>query len=79
MADKILISTLFLSLTYSSLIPRNIVKSYLIFCFSHFDSLSVPLTALIIARDIGLIGAGFYVRFVSLTPPVSICYSISVS
>lgn len=50
MADKILISTLFLSLTYSSLIP-------------------LPLTALIIARDIGLIGAGFYVRFVSLTPP----------
>jgi len=50
LADKILITTLFISLTYTSLIP-------------------LPLTALIIARDCGLISAGFYVRYASLTPP----------
>jgi len=50
LADKLLIATLFLSLTYSGLIP-------------------IPLTALIVARDCGLIGAGFYVRYASLPPP----------
>lgn len=53
MADKILISTLFITLTYTNLIP-------------------VPLTALIIARDCGLLCAGFYVRYASLAPPKTI-------
>ncbi|XP_034619993.1 cardiolipin synthase (CMP-forming) [Trachemys scripta elegans] len=50
LADKILISVLYVSLTCASLIP-------------------VPLTTLIILRDIVLIGAVFYVRYKTLSPP----------
>ncbi|CAH2255319.1 cardiolipin synthase (CMP-forming) [Pelobates cultripes] len=50
LADKILISVLYVCLTYASLIP-------------------VPLTVMIILRDIALIAAVFYVRFKTLTPP----------
>ncbi|XP_071453887.1 probable cardiolipin synthase (CMP-forming) isoform X2 [Hetaerina americana] len=50
MADKVLVGTLFLALTYTGLIP-------------------VPLTALIIARDMLLLSAGFYIRYLSLPPP----------
>lgn len=52
-ADKILIATLFVTLTVNGLIP-------------------VPLTSLIILRDICLMGAGFYIRYVSLPPPKTI-------
>ncbi|XP_038251163.1 LOW QUALITY PROTEIN: cardiolipin synthase (CMP-forming) [Dermochelys coriacea] len=50
LADKILISVLYVSLTWASLIP-------------------VPLTTLIILRDIVLIAAVFYVRYKTLSPP----------
>ncbi|XP_046401889.1 probable cardiolipin synthase (CMP-forming) [Ischnura elegans] len=50
MADKVLVGTLFLTLTYSGLIP-------------------VSLTALIILRDLLLLSAGFYIRYLSLPPP----------
>ncbi|KAG8228614.1 hypothetical protein J437_LFUL009319 [Ladona fulva] len=50
MADKVLVGTLFVTLTYSSLIP-------------------VSLTGLIIARDLLLMAAGFYIRYLSLPPP----------
>ncbi|KAM9154710.1 cardiolipin synthase (CMP-forming) [Pangshura tecta] len=50
LADKILISVLYISLSCASLIP-------------------VPLTALIILRDIVLIAAVFYVRYKTLSPP----------
>ncbi|CAJ0963328.1 unnamed protein product [Ranitomeya imitator] len=50
LADKILISVLYVCLTYANLIP-------------------VPLTAMIILRDIALIGAVFYVRYKTLPPP----------
>lgn len=53
MADKVLIATLFVSLTYADLIP-------------------IPLTALIIARDVALVAAGFVIRYKSLPPPVSL-------
>ncbi|KFM80215.1 putative cardiolipin synthase, partial [Stegodyphus mimosarum] len=49
-ADKLLIATLFVTLTANGLIP-------------------VPLTSLIILRDACLMGAGFYIRYVSLPPP----------
>lgn len=52
MADKVLIATLFLSLTYAGLIP-------------------VPLTSIIIGRDVLLVVAGFVIRYQSLPPPVS--------
>lgn len=52
-ADKILIATLFVTLTVNGLIP-------------------VPLTSLIISRDICLMGAGFYIRYVSLPPPKTV-------
>uniref|UniRef100_A0A1B6LKR0 cardiolipin synthase (CMP-forming) n=1 Tax=Graphocephala atropunctata TaxID=36148 RepID=A0A1B6LKR0_9HEMI len=50
MADKVLIATMFLSLTYTGIIP-------------------VPLTGLIITRDVLLVGAGFVIRYQSLPPP----------
>ncbi|XP_068135724.1 cardiolipin synthase (CMP-forming) [Hyperolius riggenbachi] len=50
LADKILISVLYVCLTYADLIP-------------------VPLTGLIILRDIVLIAAVFYVRYKTLPPP----------
>jgi len=49
-ADKLLISTLFITLTINGLIP-------------------VPLTSIILARDVCLMSAGFYIRYVSLPPP----------
>ncbi|XP_060088670.1 cardiolipin synthase (CMP-forming) [Heteronotia binoei] len=50
LADKVLISVLYVSLTYANLIP-------------------VPLTSMIILRDIALIAAVFYVRYRTLPPP----------
>lgn len=50
LADKLLVSTLFISLTAVHLIP-------------------VVLTTLVIIRDVLLIGAAFYVRYISLPPP----------
>lgn len=52
MADKVLIATLFISLTWQNLIP-------------------LPLTMLIVARDVALVIAGFVIRYMSLPPPVS--------
>ncbi|CAB1331016.1 unnamed protein product [Coregonus sp. 'balchen'] len=49
LADKILISVLYISLTYAQLIP-----------------------ALVIARDVGLIAAVFYVRYKTVPPPVTL-------
>eukprot|EP00070_Physeter_catodon_P047801 XP_028354695.1 cardiolipin synthase (CMP-forming) isoform X3 [Physeter catodon] len=51
LADKILISILYVSLTYADLIP-------------------VPLTYMIISRDVMLIAAVFYVRYRTLPTPV---------
>ncbi|KAF4084166.1 hypothetical protein AMELA_G00125990 [Ameiurus melas] len=53
LADKILVSVLYISLTYAQLIP-------------------VPLTALVIARDVALIAAVFYVRYKTVPPPVTL-------
>ncbi|KAK5882806.1 hypothetical protein CesoFtcFv8_021354 [Champsocephalus esox] len=53
LADKILVSFLYVSLTYADLIPA-------------------PLTALVIARDIGLIAAVFWVRYKTVPPPVTL-------
>lgn len=50
MADKVLIATLFISLTWQNLIP-------------------LPLTMLIVARDVALVIAGFVIRYMSLPPP----------
>ncbi|XP_061478500.1 cardiolipin synthase (CMP-forming) [Rhineura floridana] len=50
LADKILISILYISLTCANLIP-------------------VPLTSMIILRDVALIAAVFYVRYKTLPPP----------
>ncbi|XP_072265752.1 cardiolipin synthase (CMP-forming) [Pyxicephalus adspersus] len=50
LADKILISVLYVCLTYANLIP-------------------VPLTVMIILRDIALIASVFYVRYKTLPPP----------
>ena len=51
LADKILVTTLYLTLTYVNLVP-------------------VELASLVVSRDIFLIYAGFYVRYMSIPPPV---------
>ncbi|XP_028846087.1 cardiolipin synthase (CMP-forming) [Denticeps clupeoides] len=53
LADKILVSVLYVSLTCANLIPT-------------------PLTALVIARDVALIAAVFYVRYKTVPPPVTL-------
>ncbi|PIO28701.1 hypothetical protein AB205_0217180, partial [Aquarana catesbeiana] len=52
LADKILISVLYVCLTYANLIP-------------------VPLTVMIILRDIALIASVFYVRYKTLPAPMN--------
>ncbi|CAD5114324.1 DgyrCDS3462 [Dimorphilus gyrociliatus] len=50
LADKLLVSTMFISLTVVQLMP-------------------LPLTVIVFLRDITLIIAAFYVRYISLPPP----------
>lgn len=52
LADKILVTTLYLTLTYVNLVP-------------------VELASLVVSRDIFLVYAGFYVRYMSIPPPVT--------
>lgn len=58
MADKVLIATLFISLTWQNLIP-------------------LPLTLLIVGRDVALVISAFVIRYMSLPPPVRILISLS--
>lgn len=53
LADKILVTTMYLSLTTASLMPA-------------------PLTALIISRDVLLVYAGLYIRYMSVKPPFTL-------
>ena len=51
LSDKILMTTMYLSLTYVDLIPSW-------------------LTSLVISRDLFLIYAGLYIRYMAVEPPV---------
>jgi cardiolipin synthase len=53
LADKILVGTLFLSLTYVNMIPAS-------------------LTGLVVSRDLFLIYAGLYIRYMSVVPPFTL-------
>ncbi len=53
LADKILVTALYLSLTSVDLIPS-------------------ALTALVVSRDVLLVYAGLYIRYMGVVPPVSI-------
>ena len=53
LSDKILMTTMYLTLTYVHLIPP-------------------ALTALVVSRDVLLIYAGLYVRYMGVIPPVRI-------
>merc|ERR550519_1296768 len=53
LADKILVCTLYLSLTYANLIPAS-------------------LTGLIVSRDLFLVYAGLYIRYMSVVPPFTL-------
>jgi len=53
LSDKILVCTVFLSLTYANLIPPS-------------------LTGLIVSRDLFLVYAGLYIRYMSVVPPFSL-------
>ncbi|CAI2349062.1 unnamed protein product [Caenorhabditis sp. 36 PRJEB53466] len=52
-ADKLLISTMFVTMTHAGLIP-------------------LPLTSIVILRDVCLITGGFYKRYQSMDPPYSL-------
>jgi len=53
LSDKILVCTVFLSLTYANLIPAS-------------------LTGLIVSRDLFLVYAGLYIRYMSVIPPFTL-------
>ena len=53
LSDKILVCTVFLSLTYANLIPAS-------------------LTGLIVSRDLFLVYAGLFIRYMSVVPPFSL-------
>ena len=52
LSDKVLMTTMYISLTYVDMIPSW-------------------LTSLVVSRDLFLIYAGLYVRYMSVEPPVS--------
>lgn len=52
-ADKLLISTMFITMTHAGLIP-------------------LPLTTIVILRDVCLIAGGFYKRYQVMSPPYSL-------
>jgi len=60
LADKILVCTLYLSLTYVGLIPAS-------------------LTGLIVSRDLFLVYAGLYIRYMSVPPPFTVKKYFDVS
>jgi len=60
LADKILVCTLYMSLTYTNLIPPS-------------------LTGLIVSRDLFLVYAGLYIRYMSVPPPFTIKKYFDVS
>ena len=51
LADKVLVTALYLSLTYVGIIPA-------------------ALTSLVVSRDVLLVYAGLYIRYMSIVPPV---------
>ena len=53
LADKVLVTALYLSLTYVGIIPP-------------------ALTSLVVSRDVLLVYAGLYIRYMSVAPPVRI-------
>jgi cardiolipin synthase len=81
MADKVLIATLFITLTYMDLIPgRLLIHNFTLLCIagtiiSALLFAAVYLTGGIITRDLLLVAAAFCVRYKSLPPPVSTHYS----
>eukprot|EP00088_Acartia_fossae_P008686 TRINITY_DN1416_c1_g1_i5.p1 TRINITY_DN1416_c1_g1~~TRINITY_DN1416_c1_g1_i5.p1 ORF type:complete len:400 (+),score=58.56 TRINITY_DN1416_c1_g1_i5:47-1201(+) len=60
LADKILVCTLYLSLTFANLIPPS-------------------LCSLIVSRDLFLVYAGLYIRYMSVQPPFSLKKYFDVS
>lgn len=78
LADKILISVIYVSLTYAELIPGTSLSACVNCCIFHAFFFNVIalfplvalLTALVIFRDIGLIAAVFWVRYKTVPPPV---------
>ena len=69
------INKIYLSVNVLKMPPRS--RAFVETEFEDFVFVSVPLAVLVIGRDIGLIVAAFYVRYISLTPPVSQCSDIS--
>ncbi|XP_072121637.1 cardiolipin synthase (CMP-forming) isoform X1 [Mobula birostris] len=62
LADKILISILYISLTYAELIPGPSGSHKLI-------ESKAPLTVMVLLRDVILVAAGFYIRYRTVPTP----------
>ena len=69
MADKVLMTTLVISLSYADLIPGKLHLDPCLYQSTH--DVIVALGGLILARDIGLILGTAWVRYKTLPPPVS--------
>lgn len=66
-ADKLLVATLFATLTWIELIPREFQIFH--FLIQQLFSFLVLLTALIVTRDVILVSAGLIIRYKSLPEP----------
>lgn len=70
-ADKMLMTTLTVTLAMKSLIPGTFTVMRISSLGHDLSSVAVPLAAIILGRDVLLSLWAFYVRYTSLPPPVS--------
>ena len=74
-ADKILMTTLVVTLTMKGLLPRTSVVSSLLKLIIT-ETNAVPLAVIVLGRDVLLSFAAFYIRYTSLSAPVRTKYPL---
>ena len=70
-ADKILMTTLTVTLAMKSMLPSESSIGLALVHSANF--LKVPLAAVILGRDVLLGLSAFYIRYKTLPPPVRVC------
>ena len=77
-ADKILMTTLTVTLTMKALLPGKLCNaSRCVFSTCTHLSAVVPLAVIILGRDVLLSLSAFYIRYTSLPAPVSVFYNLT--
>ncbi len=73
LADKILVASLFLRYSRSMTITQALYKLVIFFSASSLTYVNIipaPLASLVVSRDVLLVIAGFYIRYLAVKPPV---------